>query len=82
MISSKAQILAKFHKIPVIHFEDQLLKSFSDLLIFQLLFKRINRKQRLKNCFTYLKVSPIFGRHLIVLPLSESNTGQMGDEDI
>ena len=67
MKSSKAQIQAKFHKIPVIRFEDQQLTSFSGLLIFQLLFKRINLKQRLKKCFAHLKVSPIFGRHLIVL---------------
>jgi len=65
--SSKAQIQAKFHKIPVIRFEDQQLTSFSGLLIFQLLFKHINLKQRLKKCFAHLKVSPIFGRHLIVL---------------
>jgi hypothetical protein len=65
--SSKTQIEAKFHKIPVIRFEDQKLTSFSGLLIFQLLFKRLNFKQRLKKCFDHLKVSPIFGRHLIVL---------------
>ena len=64
---SKAQIQAKYHKIPVIRFEDQQLTSFSGLLIFQLLFKRIDLKQRLKKCFAHLKVSPIFGRHLIVL---------------
>ena len=67
MKSSKAQITAKFHKIPTIRFEDQRLTSFSGLLIFQLLFKRINLKQRLKQCFAHLKVSPIFGRHLIVM---------------
>jgi hypothetical protein len=67
--SSKAQITAKFHKIPVIRFEDQQLTSFSGLLIFQLLFKRLNLKQRLKKCFSHLNISPIFGRHLIVLLL-------------
>ncbi len=67
MKSSKAQITAKFHKIPMIRFEDQQLTSFSGLLIFQLLFKRINLKNRLKKCFGHLKVSPIFGRHLIVM---------------
>ena len=67
MKSSKAQIEAKFHKIPVIRFEDQQLTSFSGLLIFQLLFKRLNFKARLKKCFDHLKVSPIFGRHLVVL---------------
>ncbi len=69
MKSSKAQIEAKFHKIPVIRFEDQRLSSFSGLLIFQALFRRINFKHRLKNCFSHLKVSPIFGRHLIVMLL-------------
>jgi len=67
--SSKTQITAKFHKIPVIRFEDQQLTSFSGLLIFQQLFKRIELKKRLKKCFTHLKVSPIFGRHLIVMLL-------------
>jgi len=67
--SSKAQITAKFHKIPVIRFEDQQLTSFSGLLIFQQLFKRINLKQRLKQCFAHLKISPIFGRHLVVMLL-------------
>jgi len=67
--SSKSQIQAKFHKIPVICFEDQQLTSFSGLLIFQQLFKRIGLKQRLKKCFAHLKVSPIFGRHLVVMLL-------------
>jgi hypothetical protein len=67
--SSKTQIQAKFHKIPVIRFEDQQLTSFSGLLIFQQLFKRIELKQRLKKCFAHLKVSPIFGRHLVVMLL-------------
>jgi hypothetical protein len=67
--SSKAQIQAKFHKIPLIRFEDQQLTSFSGLLIFQLLFKQIDLKNRLKKCFAHLKTSPIFGRHLIVMLL-------------
>ncbi len=69
MKSSKAQIQAKFHKIPEIKFEDQRLTSFSGLLVFQLLFKRIDLKQRLKKCFTSLKQSPIFDHHLIVMLL-------------
>jgi hypothetical protein len=67
--SSKSQIHAKFHKIPTIRFEDHQLTSFSGLLIFQLLFKRLNLKHRLKNCFSHLKVSPIFGHHLVVMLL-------------
>jgi Transposase DDE domain group 1 len=67
--SSKAQILVKFHKIPVLRFEDQQLTSFSGLLVFQQLFNRLQLKQRLKACFAHLKLSPIFGRHLLVLLL-------------
>ena len=67
--SSKAQIQAKYHKIPAIRFEDQKLTSFSGLLIFQVLFRRLNLKQRLYQCFSNGKVSPIFGRHLVVLLL-------------
>jgi hypothetical protein len=39
--SSKAQILAKFHKIPALRFEDQKLTSFSGLLTLQLHKKMI-----------------------------------------
>jgi len=67
--SSKAEIQAKVHKIPTIKFEDQRLTSFSGLLIFQVLFRGMNLKERLRKCFTHLKVSPIFGRHLVVLLL-------------
>ena len=67
--SSKSQIQAKFHKIPAVRFEDQKLTSFSGLLIFQVLFRRLNFKQRLYQCFPNGKVSPIFGRHLVVLLL-------------
>jgi hypothetical protein len=67
--SSKAQIQAKFHKIPTLRFEDQQLTSFSGLLIFQQLFIRLELKKRLKKCFANLKVSPIFGRHLVVMLL-------------
>ena len=69
MKSSKAQISAKFHKIPLLKFEKQQLTSYSGLLIFQILFKNLNLKQRLKKCFSHLKVTPIFGQHLVVLLL-------------
>jgi len=38
-------------------------------LIFQALFTRMNLKKRLKKCFSHIKLSPIFGHHLIVLLL-------------
>ena len=47
--SSKSQIYTKFHKIPEINFEDKQLTSFSGIIIFQLLFKRLGLKSKLKN---------------------------------
>ena len=66
---SKAQIQAKFHKIPTIRFEDQRLTSYSGLVIFQALFVRMNLKERLRRCFAHVKMSPIFGRHVVVMVL-------------
>jgi len=63
--SSKSEIQAKFYKIPVIKFEDQKLTSFSGLLLFKVLFRNLNLKERLRKCFTHLRVFPIFGRHLV-----------------
>jgi len=45
--SSKAEIQAKYHKIPVIRFEDQKLTSFSGLLLFQILFRQLRLRERL-----------------------------------
>ncbi len=67
MKSSKSEIEAKYHKIPVIRFEDQRLTSFSGLLVFQVLFRQLRLRERLRNCFEHMKVSAIFGRHLVVL---------------
>ena len=38
-------------------------------MIFQVLFKRLALKNKLKKCFSHLKISPIFGHHTIVLLL-------------
>lgn len=43
--------------------------SFSGLLIFQVLFRRLDLKQRLYQSFPHGELSPIFGRHLVVLLL-------------
>jgi hypothetical protein len=67
--SSKAQIFAKFHKIPTIRFEDQELTSFSGMILFQPLFNRLGLKHRLKGFFSHLKISPLFGHHLMVMLL-------------
>lgn len=69
MKSSKVEIVSREHKIPEIRFEDQRLTSFAGLVVFQGLFKELAIKQKLRNCFSHLKVSPIFGHHLIALCL-------------
>jgi hypothetical protein len=61
--------MSREHKIPEIRFEDQRLTSFAGLVVFQGLFKELAIKQKLQNCFSHLKVSPIFGHHLIALCL-------------
>ena len=67
MKSSKVEIMSREHKIPEIGFEDQRLTSFAGLVVFQGLFKQLAIKQKLQTCFSHLKVSPIFGHHLIAV---------------
>ena len=64
----KEDILARFHKLPHLRFEDQQLTSFAGAIVFQLLFRRLDLKTRLKSCFP-AKSSAIFGPHLMVLLL-------------
>ncbi len=66
MKCSKQAILARFHKLPRLRFEDQQLTSFAGTIVFQLLFQRLDLKARLKPCFP-AKSSAIFGPHLIVM---------------
>ena len=66
---SKNEIHSRVRKIPEIRFEDQRLTSFAGLVIFQSLFYSLHLKERLWRCFTHLKVSPIFGHHVVVLLL-------------
>src|SRR4030043_1742311 len=66
---SKNEIYSRVRKIPEIRFEDQRLTSFAGLVIFQSLFYNLQLKERLWRCFTHLKVSPIFGHHVVVLLL-------------
>ncbi len=69
MKCSKAATYRKSHRIPEIRFEDQKLTSFAGLVVYQALFTRIGLKQQLSGCFRHLKVSPIFGHHVVVLLL-------------
>ena len=66
---SKAQLHKTAYAIPDIRFEDQRLTSFSGLVIFQALFKKLDLKSRLKECFTHQKVESLFGHHVIFMLL-------------
>ena len=66
---SKQAVLARFHKLPELRFEDQKLTSFGGVIVFQVLFQRLHLKARLKQCFQPVKGSAIFGPHRIVLLL-------------
>lgn len=69
MKSRKSEIHSKVHAIPEIRFEAQDLTPYSGLVIFQVLFQNLELKSRLAKCFGHLKVSPIFGHHVIVMSL-------------
>jgi hypothetical protein len=64
---SKADIHGSFHKIPEIRFEDQRLTSFGGLVIIQALLARLHLKRRLRRCFSHIRVSNIFGHHVVTL---------------
>jgi hypothetical protein len=66
---SKKNIFRRMFKIPVIKFEDHQLTSFAGLVIYQPLLQNLKLKARLKKCFDHLKVSEIFGHHLIMMLL-------------
>jgi hypothetical protein len=66
---SKREILSRAYKIPEIKFEDQRLTSFAGLIVFQPLLLRLRIKDRLQSCFDHLRVSSIFGHHIITLLL-------------
>ena len=69
MKHSKKQIHSKTHATPTLRFENQKLTSFSGLIIFQKLFKKLSLQEKLRQCFKHRKVSPIFGDATIVLLL-------------
>ncbi len=56
---SKSAIHRKFNSLPELAFENHLRTSFSGLIVFQLLFARLNLKGLLNGCFQHLRVSPV-----------------------
>jgi phage anti-repressor protein len=66
---SKRNIFCRMFKIPVIKFESHQLTSFAGLVIYQPLLQSLDFKAQLKKCFNHLKVSEIFGHHIVMLLL-------------
>ena len=68
--SSKAEIHAKFHKIPRIRFsDDRRLTSYSGLVVFQALFNAMKLRARIRACFRNLRGTKIFGHASVVVLL-------------
>lgn len=67
MKSSRSAIHSKVHAIPHLQFEAQNLTAYSGLVIFQMLFQKLNLKARILKCFQHKKVTPIFGFHTIFM---------------
>ena len=65
----KLVVHGKSAPISSVRFEEQKLTSFSGLIVFQKFFAMFGLKERLRQCFRHLKVSPIYGHHVIVLLL-------------
>lgn len=64
---SKAQILGKFKSFFRVEFGAENLTSFAGLVIFGLLFSRLQLKERLRRCFAHLDGSPLYSRQVIIL---------------
>ena len=66
---SRAEVRGKATAISELRFEDQTLTSFAGLVIFQKFFLQFGLKERLRRCFSHLKVSPIYAHHMLVMLL-------------
>lgn len=66
---SRNQVQSKTHAIPELRFEDQKLTSFAGLFVFQILFQRLDLKNRLRNCFRHLHSTRAYDHALAVLGL-------------
>ncbi len=69
MKSSRAEIHSRVHGVPVIRFDDEKMTSFGGLVMFHLLFKRLDIKSRLRACFGALDRARSFGLATVTLQL-------------
>jgi hypothetical protein len=53
---SKAEVHCKTHGLPALRFEDSQLTSFSGLILLQALFARLGLKEKLRRCFSHLRI--------------------------
>ncbi len=66
---SRAQVRCQTHALPDLRFEDQKLTSFAGLFLFQLLFQRLDLKQRLRQCFQHLRSNRAYDHAHLVMAL-------------
>lgn len=69
MKCSRDSVHGKARAITTVRFEQQQLTSFAGLIVFQKFFSTLGLKERLRRCFAHLKVTPIYGHHVMVLLL-------------
>ena len=66
---SREQVRRKTHATPDLLFEDQQLTSFAGLFLFQLVFQRLDFKQRLRNAFRHLRSNRAYDHAVAILGL-------------
>jgi hypothetical protein len=67
--SSRAEIHRRVHGVPEIRFDDSKMTSFAGLVVFQLLFKQLSLKKRLRDAFGDEDLSRNYGLTLVVTQL-------------
>lgn len=70
MKHSKISLRKKHSKLPFLQFENQQLTSFSGLVLFQKLFLALGLKSRLADCFSHIKIHPVYGFNNFLLFLT------------
>jgi hypothetical protein len=64
---SRPQVVAAVHAIPELRFEDQRLTSFSGIVIFQALFRRLQRKERLATAMADVRTVAYRPQNLVMM---------------
>jgi hypothetical protein len=67
--SSKAQVHARYHKIPRLRFEDRKLTSFAGVVVFMALFRALLIRERIRTCFQHIRSSGTYGFPAVIMML-------------